>query len=265
MKIKTRSLRHEVHFVPSPEGFDFEKNGFISSDGDVGGYHRPELGNLILLGSEDPACDPQNWIADPDHFDTDVTPEQWKAQVYRLAKRIRSLPIPDRPKGIVDLYDVTDDWIPIYDKSDLGGFYLAIGTSGNQYKNGPVVGRLMTEIIEACESGHDHDRDPVQLQFKYIDFRLDTGVFSRLREVIEDSTSFGPGVGESFDRIGSFSAGSRSPDAVFGYTPSGKRSRTKSTPASTAFRLTSTISFFFNDSGMTFLRVSIPTAPAAAA
>ena len=188
MKIKTRALRHEVHFVPSPKGFDYEKNGFVTSDGDAGGYHRPETGNTILLGSEDPACDPQEWVEDPDNFNREVTTKQWKAQVYRLARRIQNLSIPNQPKGVVDLYDVTDDWIPIYDKSDLNGFYLAIGTSGNQFKNGPVVGQLMAELIEACEKGHDHDGNPVQMKCKYIDFTLNIGIFSRLREVIEDST-----------------------------------------------------------------------------
>ena len=42
---------------------------------------------------------------------------------------------PHDKKGVVDLYDVSDDWLPIYDKTDLEGFYVAIGTSGNQYKN----------------------------------------------------------------------------------------------------------------------------------
>ena len=188
MKIKTRALRHEVHFVPSPVEFSYEKRGMVVSDGDAGGYHRPEVGNLILVGSEDPACDKLEWIDDPDNFNRDVTTEQWKAQVYRLAKRIPTLPIPSKPKGIVDLYDVTADWIPIYDKSDLPGFYLAIGTSGNQYKNGPVIGQILSEIIFACENGHDHDRVPVQIKLRNIDFTLNTGILSRNREIIKGST-----------------------------------------------------------------------------
>ena len=188
MKIRTRALRHEVHFVPSPAAFSYEERGMIVSDGDAGGYHRPETGNLVLVGSEDPACDEHEWIDDPDNFNRDVTTEQWKAQVYRLAKRIPTLPIPGKPKGIVDLYDVTDDWIPIYDKSDLVGFFLAIGTSGNQYKNGPVIGQILSEIIAACENGHDHDRDPVQVKLRNIDFTLNTGIFSRNREIIKGST-----------------------------------------------------------------------------
>lgn len=188
MKIKTHPLRHEIHFVPSPPGFSYQKDGLCVGDRDVGGYHRPETGNLILVGNADPACDEKDWIDDPDNFNRDVTTRQWEAQVYRLAKRIPTLPIPSRPKGIVDLYDVSDDWIPIYDKSDLRGFYLAIGTSGNQYKNGPVIGQLLAEIIEACENGHDHDKNPVQVRLRNIGFELNTGFFSRNREIVKDSS-----------------------------------------------------------------------------
>ena len=160
----------------------------VVSDADAGGYHRPEAGNRVLVGSLDPDCDAYEWIADPDDYNRQVTTKQWKAQVYRLAKRVPTLPIPGKPTGIADLYDVTDDWIPIYDRSDLAGFYLAIGTSGNQYKNGPVIGQLLCEIITACENGHDHDRDPVKVNLRNIDFVVNTGIFSRNREIIQGST-----------------------------------------------------------------------------
>ena len=41
MNIKTKALRHEVHHVPSPDGFDFEKDGYHTSDGDNAIYFRP--------------------------------------------------------------------------------------------------------------------------------------------------------------------------------------------------------------------------------
>ena len=188
MKIGTRALRHEVHFVPSPEEFSYEEKGMTVGDGDLALYHRPELGNMILVGSEDPDCDEPDWVDDPDCFNRNVTNAQWKAQIYRLALRIPDLPIPNRPKGFADLYDVSDDWIPIYDKSDLDGFYLAIGTSGNQYKNGPVVGKIIAQIIESCEGGHDHDNDPVSIALKHAKFKLNTGFFSRNREIVSASS-----------------------------------------------------------------------------
>ncbi|MBW2633758.1 MAG: FAD-binding oxidoreductase, partial [Deltaproteobacteria bacterium] len=68
------------------------------------------------------------------------------------------------------------------------GFYLAVGTSGNQYKNGPVIGQILSEIITACENGHDHDEDPVKIKLRKIDYTLNSGIFSRNREIIEGST-----------------------------------------------------------------------------
>ena len=187
MNIKTRSLRHEVHHVPSPPSFDFEKNGTdISDPGGI--YFRPEVGNSILVGSEDPECDPRDWIDDPDDFNREVTDVQWKRQVYRLARRIPDLKIPSQPKGVVDLYDVADDWIPIYDKSDLPGFYMAVGTSGNQFKNAGGVGHMMAELISACENGLDHDADPIQVKMPYTSLVLNAGFYSRLREINKDSS-----------------------------------------------------------------------------
>jgi len=188
MNIKTRALRHEVHFVPSPEGFNYEKDGYLCSDGDAGCYSRPEVGNKILVGSEDPECDPKVWIDDPDNYNRDVTMERWKAQVYRFAKRVPSLGIPQKPVGLADLYDVSDDWIPIYDRADLDGFYMAVGTSGNQFKNAPVVGLMMATLIDTCENGHDHDKSPMEMKCKYTGLTLDAGFYSRLREINPESS-----------------------------------------------------------------------------
>jgi len=188
MNIKTKALRHEVHHVPSPEGFDFEKDGFHTSDGDNYIYFRPETGNTILIGSEDPLCDPKEWIRDPDNYNNQITESQWKAQVYRCARRIPDLKIPSRTSGVVDLYDVSDDWIPIYDKSALSGFYMAIGSSGNQFKNAPVAGHCMAELIDACEKGHDHDTDPVRVKTVYTGLELNMGFYSRNREINPNSS-----------------------------------------------------------------------------
>jgi sarcosine oxidase subunit beta len=187
MRIRIRPLKHEVCHVPAPVGVDFDAVGMYISDGDVGGWARPEVGNHLLVGSEDPPCDDLDWVEDPDDYDRSFS-EQWFTQVLRLAQRMPELPVPLRPKGVVDLYDVSDDWIPVYDRSDLPGFYMAVGTSGNQYKNAPVVGKLMSELISAVEGGHDHDRDPVSLCLKYTRYDLDLGSFSRLREVNPESS-----------------------------------------------------------------------------
>lgn len=183
MRIKTRALRHEVHHVPSPEALDFEHKGMLVGDDDLGTYFRPEVGNNILVGSQDPDCDPQIWVENPDEFDREINPDQWRAQVLRLARRLPALGVPSDKKGVVDLYDVSDDWIPIYDKTDLPGFYVAIGTSGNQFKNCHIAAYCMTQLIGAVESGHDHDADPVKVEMPHTGLELDLAVFSRNREI----------------------------------------------------------------------------------
>ena len=186
MRIRTRALKQEVAHVPFPPGFDFERAGFVTSDSDVGCYCRPEIGNHILIGSEDPPCDPREWV-DPDDYDRNFS-EQWQVQVQRVAQRIPSLPVSSPLKGVVDLYDVTEDWIPIYDQSDLPGFYMAVGTSGNQFKNAGVAGAMMAELISACEQGRDHDREPVQFHLAHIDRTIDVGFYSRRRRVNPESS-----------------------------------------------------------------------------
>lgn len=186
MRITTRALRQEVAHVPFPAGFDFEREGMVTSDSDIGCYCRPEVGNHILIGSEDPPCDPREWV-DPDQWDRNFT-EQWQVQVQRVAQRIPDLPVSSPVRGVVDLYDVTEDWIPIYDRSDLDGFYMAVGTSGNQFKNAPVAGALMAELIRACEQGHDHDRDPLRFRLPRIDREIDLGFYSRRRAINPESS-----------------------------------------------------------------------------
>lgn len=187
MKMSTRALRHEVTHVKAPVDIDYGKGGFVYSDSDISTYARSEVGGNILLGSEDPECDEREWVEDPDNYNTEFT-DQNKTLAMRFAQRLPSLGIPEQAKGVVALYDVTEDWIPIYDKSDLPGFYMACGSSGNQFKNAPVAGKMMTAIIQACESGHDHDAEPVMFELENIGHTISLGTFSRNREINPNSS-----------------------------------------------------------------------------
>ncbi|WP_281995902.1 NAD(P)/FAD-dependent oxidoreductase [Ruegeria faecimaris] len=187
MTIQTRPLRQEVVHVPAPEGFDFEKDGTIVSDSDIACYCRPEHGNHILVGSEDPECDPHQWCEDDVTYNRDFT-DQWTTQAMRYAQRVPSLGIPSKTRGVVDLYDASTDWIPIYDKSSLPGFYMACGSSGNQYKNAPIAGKMMTALIGYCEDGADHDSAPLQFELPYIGRTIDVGFYSRKRPINKESS-----------------------------------------------------------------------------
>ncbi len=54
--------------------------------------------------------------------------------------------------------------------------------------SGAAIGLVLSDIIDACENGHDHDRNPVEMKLRNIDFTLNSDIFSRNRDVIEGSS-----------------------------------------------------------------------------
>ena len=186
MAVSTRPTRHEVAHVEAPTGSEESRTCSVVGDSDAGVYFRPEMGNNLLIGSLDPACDANEYV-DADDYNSELT-EQWTHQVWRAALRIPALAIPNTAQGVVGLYDATPDWNPIYDKSSLPGYYMAIGTSGNQFKNAPVIGDMMAELITTCEAGQDHDANPVQFYLPELKRTIDIGFYSRNRTLHEESS-----------------------------------------------------------------------------
>lgn len=188
MTITTKAMKQEVVHLPAPDGFFADGKELVVSDSDIACYMRPEQGGNLLVGSEDPPCDEHVLVDDPFAADWQSFSEQWDVQAMRQAQRAPTIGIPNHPKGVVDLYDVSDDWIPIYDKSSLPGFYMACGSSGNQYKNAPVAGKMMAALVEYCEAGNDHDTKPLSINMPHTGIDLDIGFFSRKREINQDSS-----------------------------------------------------------------------------
>ncbi|MGH3996250.1 MAG: NAD(P)/FAD-dependent oxidoreductase [Pseudonocardiaceae bacterium] len=187
--ITTRPMRQEVHYVTAPPGFNHpDQPGPVIADLDLGTYMRGAPGDGFYVGGTEPECDEMQWLDDPDEADLNPTRALFDAQVTRAARRFGDLGVPSKPRGIVGVYDVSSDWAPIYDRSSLGGFYVAIGTSGNQFKTAPVAGRFMAAIVTAVEGGRDHDADPVQYRGEHTGLDVDLGAFSRKRTINADSS-----------------------------------------------------------------------------
>ena len=181
MRITNRALRQEVFAVPAPPGMLLSDGAPFVADLDLGQYFRPQAGGTLLVGGTEAECDELEWIADADDFDELASVEGWERATLRLARRVPALGIPHRPVGLAALYDVSDDWVPIYDRSSLDGFFMACGTSGNQFKNAPLAGQFMRALVDAAAAGVDHDRDPVQFTGPVTGRTIDLGAFSRLR------------------------------------------------------------------------------------
>lgn len=179
--VHTRPLRQEVHEVRAPDGYGTGGPGPLVADPDLGTYFRGTPSGGLIVGGTEPECDELQWLRDPDDYHVHATPPVYTAQLYRAARRLPTLQVPGTPRGVAGVYDVSDDWTPVYDRTELPGYYVAIGTSGNQFKNAPVVGRFLTAIIDACENGRDHDQHPVHLELPRTGLTVDLSHYSRLR------------------------------------------------------------------------------------
>ena len=192
--VKVRPMRQEVHQVTAPAGYNRGPElGPVIADMDLGTYMRPARTDFLLIGSTEPACDPFEWIDDPDQAYSRATAARFHAQVMRAARRLPGLRVPHAPVGIAGIYDVAEDWTPIYDRTDLDGFYVAMGTSGNQFKNAPLAGRFIAALVDRVEAGHDHDREPVQYVCEKTGHLINLGAFSRKR--LHNTASSGTVIG----------------------------------------------------------------------
>jgi glycine/D-amino acid oxidase-like deaminating enzyme len=175
--VTSRPLRQEVHQLPTPPGVP----PVAVADPDLGIYLRPHGANQLVVGGLEPECDPLVWLDHPDDNDPRPTQRVFEAQAWRAARRVPDLTVPNRPAGISGVYDATSDWTPIYDRTALPGYYVAMGTSGNQFKNAPLVGQLMAHLVGAVEAGHDHDAEPLTYTAPRTGNVLDLATYSRLR------------------------------------------------------------------------------------
>jgi sarcosine oxidase, subunit beta len=187
--IGVRPMRQEVHQVAAPPGYNADPElGPTVADLDLGTYFRPAPGDVLLVGGTEPRCDPYEWIDDPDQANPRATPAMFAAQVTRAARRLPDLTVPNTVSGIAGVYDVAEDWTPIYDRTDLDGFYVAMGTSGNQFKNAPLAGRFIATLVDGVEAGHDHDARPLHYRCEHTGHDINLGTFSRKRPVNVDSS-----------------------------------------------------------------------------
>ncbi|MGJ6126939.1 FAD-dependent oxidoreductase [Mycolicibacterium sp. Y3] len=179
-RVRTQRIREELLHVPAPPGLDLALHGVHLVDADLNINFRPERGDAFLVGSNGDCPDEQTVIDDPDDFDQLVTLSAWERTTLRLARRIPDLGIPRVRAGIVGLYDAAEDWLPIYDRTCYDGLFVAMATSGTQFKTAPLIGEMLRFIVESELNGRDHTAEPFRCPIGGRAYS--TAQFSRLRD-----------------------------------------------------------------------------------
>jgi sarcosine oxidase subunit beta len=128
--------RHQI-FVTEPIEY-FLPCMFLSSQ--HGTYFKQNPNGTILMGVGDPENEPKEFNMDTSWpFIEDAV----KKFVFHMPS-IKNVRIMRHWAG---LYDMTPDSQAIIGSTPVEGFYLDLGWSGHGFQMGPVVGRLLTEII----------------------------------------------------------------------------------------------------------------------
>jgi sarcosine oxidase subunit beta len=101
-------------------------------------YFHPE-GPGLLTGMSNPN--------EPPGYDQNIDPE-W--ELVHMQAAIDRLPILEKvglASHLAGLYEVTPDAHPIIGKTPIEGYHIASGFSGHGFMHGPIMGKLLAEII----------------------------------------------------------------------------------------------------------------------
>ncbi|MBK4216341.1 FAD-binding oxidoreductase [Paracoccus caeni] len=108
---------------------------------------------------------PRRWSPDgPSPFEAMrvLNPDPVAARVTKLQDDFASaFPQIGRPQiraAWAGMIDTTPDQVPVLDETSLPGFFIATGLSGHGFGIGPGIGRVMADLIQNRDPGHDLSR-----------------------------------------------------------------------------------------------------------
>ncbi len=140
VELPLRPLRHQVVMLRRPED-RVPEHPII---GDV--VHelsaRPEVGHLTLIGVG------EEEYVDADNYNQGVDMPLVEATCAKLVQRMPGMREALFRGGWSGLFTVTPDWHPILDRIEgIDGLYVAVGFSGHGFKESPMIGLTMAELI----------------------------------------------------------------------------------------------------------------------
>ncbi len=142
--VESDIMHHQVAVVGTPPEVPWPHLTVIDRLNTI--YLRPESGRLTLVGASH-----DNRVISPaqlDSYSETLTYETQYKVLERLCARIPAMEMGTVRRGHAGIYLNTRDRHPLLGPvPGIQGFYLAIGCSGHGFKEAPVVGQAMAELI----------------------------------------------------------------------------------------------------------------------
>ena len=138
--IPLRTVRHQVAIIRRPQDLLPEHPAI----GDITNHisTRPDIGHRTLLGVSDEDS------PGPSEYNQGVDMAAVEKAFSALSNRIPAMSNAFFQGGWSGLYTVTPDWHQVLDKvEDVDGLYCAVGLSGHGFKESPMIGKSMSELI----------------------------------------------------------------------------------------------------------------------
>jgi glycine/D-amino acid oxidase-like deaminating enzyme len=135
--------RHPVFIVERTPSFGRPHPVYL--DLASGTFLRPETGDLTLTGFLD--ADEPSHPMDPETLGADVQFDEVARIMERASRCVPALADASYQRGYAGAFDISPDWMPILDETEVPGLYAAVGMSGHGFKLSPAVGRMMADRI----------------------------------------------------------------------------------------------------------------------
>ncbi len=138
--VPIRPLRHQVVVLrrsPGPES-----DHPVVADNLNGFSARPDIGGLTMIGAG------EDEYVDADTFNQGVDMHVVQPAFEGIVKRIPAMANAVFRGGWSGAFTVTPDWHPVLDRIEgIEGLYCAVGFSGHGFKESPMIGKAMAELI----------------------------------------------------------------------------------------------------------------------
>jgi sarcosine oxidase subunit beta len=144
IELDTTIILHQVAVVEAPQEVPWPHLTVIDRLHRI--YLRPETGRLSLVGASH-----DNYAIGPDQLDT-YSQKLTSETLYRVLERLCTR-VPSMETGAVHaghtgiLLHSRDKHALLGPAPEVEGFYCAVGMSGHGFKEAPVVGKAMAELI----------------------------------------------------------------------------------------------------------------------